>query len=397
MKIFVEDTIPFGEEYFSTLGAVRLYAWQSLTPADLRECDYLIVRSTTRVTPDLLSQADKLKLVTTATAGINHLDTDYLGRTNIAWDSAAGCNAVAVAEYVISAMLRVAQDKRLNWPAGTVGIVGAGNVGTALAARLNILNIPYKLCDPLREKAGDPRTFVSLDEILSCDVVSLHVPFTRSGVYATEKMIGQAELKKLNSKQVLINACRGEVIDEAALQQRCEAQDAPTVVLDVYENEPNIDTRTLSMAWLATPHIAGHTVEGKVRGTQMVYEQVCRAMGLTPTLSLSDFLEATLPAELSLSEPHAEALTFSDLCQVWFTAYDIEDDNRHFRQCMAKSNQFASLRKHYRVRRECSAYTLLLPQPLSAGIQRQLNGLGFYCNTSHSSQETSTQSQPLSR
>lgn len=381
MKIFVEDTIPFGEDYFSTLGSVRSYAWQTIQPSDLRDCDYLVVRSTTSVAPELLTEARHLKLVTTATAGINHMDTDYLNEVGIQWNSAAGCNAVAVAEYVISALLRAALDKRLNWPDMTVGIVGAGNVGTALSRYLSELGINYKLCDPIKQKEGDKRDFVTLEEALACDVVSLHVPFTRRAPFATEKMIGHDALAALLPTQILINACRGEVIDEAALQARCQRSDAPTFILDVFDKEPDIDMHTLQLAWLATPHIAGHSVEGKVRGTQLVYEQVCRAMGLTPTLALTDFLESVEPVELCLSSPGAPELNVTDLSRVWFAVYDIQDDDRHFRQGMAKSNQFASLRKHYRVRRECSAYTLLFPHELSAGIRRQLTGLGFNSRT----------------
>ena len=381
MKIFVEDTIPFGEDYFSTLGSVSSYASQTLQPSDLRDCDYLVVRSTTPVTPALLKEARHLKLVTTATAGINHMDINYLNKAGIQWNSAAGCNAVAVAEYVISALLRAALDKRLDWPDVTVGIIGAGNVGTALARHLRELGIRHKLCDPIKQATGDERNFVTMEEALACDVVTLHVPFTRAGPYATEKMIGHNALAGLLPTQLLINACRGEVIDEAALQTCSERSDAPTFILDVFNNEPDIDMHTLQLAWLATPHIAGHSVEGKARGTQMVYEQVCRAMGLTPTLALTDFLATEEPVELCLSSPDAPQLDLSDLSRVWFSVYDIQDDDRHFRQGMAESNQFTSLRKHYRIRRECSAYTLLFPHELSAGIRRQLNGLGFNIRT----------------
>ncbi|GGW95129.1 4-phosphoerythronate dehydrogenase [Alteromonas halophila] len=381
MTILVEDTIPFGDEYFSTLGHVRRYAWQSLTPAELSDVDYLVVRSTTKVTPALLAKASKLKLVTTATAGTNHMDTHFLDKAGIAWNSAAGCNALAVAEYVISALLHAARDNRLRWPQCTVGIVGAGNVGTALARVLTVLGINYKLCDPPRQEAGDPREFVSLSEVLNCDAISLHVPLIKSGKHATQGMVNATVLAQLTASQALINACRGEVVDEAALVERCQADAPPTVILDVFENEPAIDLITMDLAWLATPHIAGHSIEGKVRGTQLVYEQVCQAMGLTPTLELDDFLTAVEPVHIQLSSPDASSLTLPDLTSIWHRVYDIQYDDRHFRKGMAESDQFASLRKHYRVRRECAAFTLMFPHTLSAGIRRQLNGLGFRFST----------------
>ncbi|MEW9799092.1 4-phosphoerythronate dehydrogenase [Alteromonas sp. CYL-A6] len=377
MKIVVEDTIPFGREYFSSLGEVDTYSWQTITPQMLRDADYLVVRSTTKVDGALLSEATRLKLVTTATAGTNHLDTQWIDDAGISWNSAAGCNAVAVAEYVLSALLCAHNAGKLELNKATVGIVGAGHVGTNVVRLLDCLGMSYKLCDPPRERQGDPRAFVPLDEILNCDVITLHVPFTVSGPDSTASMIGEAALSTLKGYQLLINACRGEVIDEPALLTRMAQPDAPTVILDVFCNEPDIDTRMMEAAWMCTPHIAGHSVEGKVRGTQMVYEQVCQAMQVAPVISLNAMLDAVSPVTVSLDDPMADKLSARDLKRVVDIAYDIRFDDRHFRQAMAESNQFARLRKQYRVRRECSAYTLQVAHPVSEGIRTQLYGLGF--------------------
>ncbi|MCU7555938.1 4-phosphoerythronate dehydrogenase [Alteromonas sp. ASW11-19] len=377
MNILVEDTIPYGAEYFEGLGKITRYSWQSLQPADLAHTDYLVVRSTTRVDATLLSQARNLKLVTTATAGTNHLDKAALDAAGVPWRSAGGCNARAVAEYVLSALLQADDNGHLSLPAATVGIVGAGHVGSALAALLNCLGITCKLCDPPLAEQGDHRALVSLQEVLACDVISLHVPYTTTGSHPTYHLLDATALAGLSAHQCVINACRGEVIDEKALLTRLNERDAPLFITDVFWNEPDIDMAVTEAAWLATPHIAGHSLEGKTRGTQMVYEHVCEGLKVTPTRTLGDFLTPPAPLHLRLSDSQAERLTLSDLKALFFSVYDICEDDRHFRQAMAESNQFAALRKAYRVRRECDAYTVIAPTSLSSGIRNQLACLGF--------------------
>ncbi|WP_414827862.1 4-phosphoerythronate dehydrogenase [Alteromonas sp. H39] len=377
MKILVEDTIPFGREYMNTLGDTVLYSWQSLRPEMLGNTDYLVVRSTTQVDSTLLQHADTLRFVTTATAGTNHLDKASLEAAGIQWDSAGGCNAVAVAEYVISALLRAEEAGHVDLSSATVGIVGAGHVGSALASRLDCLKIAYQLCDPPLEDAGDARDFCTLDDILTCDIISLHVPLITNGDHPTLNLIDHAALSTLTDKQVLINACRGEVVDESALLTRLSQPAAPVYVTDVYWREPDINMAVIDAAWLATPHIAGHSVEGKTRGTQMVYEQLCGLMEKPVALALNDFLEPVAPLAVTLEHPQRDRLSRTDLRHLFFSIYDINEDDRYFRQAMAESNQFAALRKAYRVRRECSAYTLQLNAAVSDGIRAQLQCLGF--------------------
>lgn len=360
-----------------TLGDTTLYSWQSLRPEMLTDTEYLVVRSTTNVDSALLQYADNLRFVTTATAGTNHLDKVCLEAAGIQWDSAGGCNAVAVAEYVVSAILHADDAGYVDVNSATVGIVGAGHVGTALASRLTCLGISYKLCDPPLEHTGDPRDFCQLDDVLNCDIISLHVPLITGGDYPTVNLIDAAALSTLTEKQLLINACRGEVVDEVALLRRLKQPDAPRFVTDVYWQEPGIDTAMIDAAWLATPHIAGHSVEGKTRGTQMVYEQLCELMEKPVSLKLSDFLEPVAPLTVALENPQHDRLSRADLRRLFFSIYDINEDDRHFRQAMAESNQFAALRKAYRVRRECSAYTLRLNAAVSEGIRNQLQCLGF--------------------
>ncbi len=376
-KILFEDSIPCGHEYFSDLGDVSSFPVGELKRHDLVGVSFLLVRSTTQVNQSVLGGLPELKFVTTATAGINHLDTVFLNNAGIAWNSAAGCNARAVAEWVISALLVADAEKRLDMANATVGIVGAGNVGSMLAVLLDAMQISYKLCDPPLQRAGDQREFVDLEEILHCDVISLHVPYSKKGKDATEGLLDNNELNLIGDKQILINACRGEVIDEVALKQRMEAPMPPTLILDVFGNEPNIDLSLLSYCYLATPHIAGHSVEGKLRGTQMVYEQVCKLLSKPVIKQLGDFLEPVKPIELQAGNFGSGKLAMKDWRQLLLPIYDIREDDKHFRQSMAQSNQFAALRKAYRVRREASSYSVICCEDLHLTVRSQLEAFGF--------------------
>ena len=397
MKILLEDTIPFGTDYLNSIGEVETYAWQSLVPEMLRDVDILALRSTTKVTPELLTKATRLKFVTTATAGTNHLDKMHLDSVSIAHSSAAGCNAVAVAEYVLSVLLHAQKAQKLDLYSATVGIVGAGNVGSALSRILTAVGVKHCLYDPPLQQtlaksgktAHNGQSFVDLTQIARCDVISLHVPFIKGGDYPTYQLIDKAFLDELTSRQLLINACRGEVIDEAALLSVLQREKAPTVVLDVFDNEPEINTALFDYVWFVTPHIAGHSVEGKVRGTQMIYEQICDVVGTAPDKALSDFLDETNPINAALASPEASRLSVDDLITVFHHVYDVAIDDEITRNAFALTsghdempdrhiaNTFSSLRKQYRVRRECSAYALHLPTNTSTQIQHTFTELGF--------------------
>lgn len=375
-RILFEESIPQGEAYFSQLGDASSFHGPALSAGDLKGVDYLAVRSTTKVDSELLAQASELKLVTTATAGTNHLDRRALSNKGIPWRSAGGCNAVAVAEYVISVLMLAHRAGKVDLSRITVGVVGAGHVGTVLTEKLRALDIAFKLCDPPLQEQGDSRYFVEMDDIMTCDVITLHVPYVQDGPHATEHLIDRHRLAEMKASQLLINACRGEVIDEQALLLRLTAANAPTVVLDVYWQEPQINQALLPLVWLATPHIAGHTVEGKLRGTQMAYEHICEVAGKPVQLSLDDFLSQPPARRFAPSGATAEAMDWDALSNLLLGVYDIAKDDALFRRDTTKAG-FLALRKNYPERRENAAHVLRLASPVSAGITRQLSELGF--------------------
>ncbi len=287
MLIVADENIPYWIPFFGDIGEIRRVNGRTLAPDQVRDADILLVRSVTRVDRQLLEGA-RVRFVGTATIGTDHIDQAWLQEQGIGFAAAPGCNAVSVAEYVLSVLSLYAEKRGgiEDWSSLTVGIVGGvGNVGGELARMLERLDFTVKLCDPPRQEAEEERAeeFVPLAEALECDVVTLHTPLTRTGAHPTNRMIAGSELAALGQDQLLINAGRGgEVIDGEALLARLQQADAPTVVLDVWEHEPRINPDLLDRVWLATPHIAGYSLEGKMQGTEMIYQALCRYLGGLP-------------------------------------------------------------------------------------------------------------------
>jgi len=355
MKIYYEDSMPYAAEFFSELGECEVFSHKTLNADMLADADVLLVRSTTKVNERLLLKSKQLQFVATATAGTDHVDQHYLAGQHIPFISAGGCNAVAVAEYVLSAIL--VMSKRLNWQLvnKTVGIVGAGHVGSALARVLTVLGIKHKLCDPPLADAGDTREFVSMSDIMQCDVISLHVPWVKDGPYPTQNLFDKARLAALRDNQILINACRGEVINNQAALALFEQGKSLNLVLDVWENEPGINLDLIPHTALATAHIAGHTIEGKARGTEMLYLALCKHLGIQADKKLSDYLPKAQPIPIQLSEKQD---FWQVLHQLVLNVYNIETDDQYFRANMHSADQFRYIRKHYPIRREFSAIAL---------------------------------------
>jgi erythronate-4-phosphate dehydrogenase len=355
MKIYYEDSMPYAAEFFSELGECEVFSHKTVNAETLADADVLLVRSTTKVNQQLLAKNKQVQFVATATAGTDHIDKNYLASQNIPFISAGGCNSVAVAEYVLSAML--VMSKRLNWQLvdKTVGIVGAGHVGSALSRVLTVLGINHKLCDPPLADAGDAREFVSMNDIMQCDVISLHVPWVKDGPYPTQHLFDKARLAALKNNQILINACRGEVINNQAAVALFEQGNSLNLVLDVWENEPNINLDLIPHIALATAHIAGHTIEGKARGTEMLYLALCKHLGIQADKKLSDYLPKAQSSQIKITEKQ-------DFWQVFYLlvldVYNIEKDDQYFRANMQSADQFRYIRKHYPIRREFSAITL---------------------------------------
>src|SRR5689334_5916892 len=271
LRILGDANIPYLHDAFGALGQVETVPAREITPERVREVDLLLVRSTVRVNEALLSKS-RVRFVATATIGIDHLDTAWLDRAGIRWASAPGSNADSVVQWFAAALARVPDVAQRQ-----LGIVGVGNVGSRIERLWRALDVkPPLLCDPPRARREGAAAFVALDEVLArCDLVTLHVPLTRSGQDATVHLV---DARRLRRDAVLINACRGEVLDSASALAV-----ANPLLLDVFEGEPAPDPRLVARAAIATPHIAGHSLDGKANGTKMIYDAACAFLGVAPT------------------------------------------------------------------------------------------------------------------
>lgn len=270
MKIFADKNILAVESNFSRHGELHFFDGRDVDRNDLLDADAILVRSITRIDKTLL-EGTNIRFVGTATSGIDHVDTGYLRDAGIRFVDAKGCNANAVVDYCFTALAFAAQYRNLILQDSCVGIVGAGAVGGLFASKLERLGVEVRCCDPfLARRTGGERRYYSLAEILECDVVSLHVPLSKSGAYPTDKLLAGEELAALRENAVLINACRGGVVDESALLRLLSWRDDIVTVFDVWAGEPSINASLAAAVDLATPHIAGYSKEAKSNATRIL-------------------------------------------------------------------------------------------------------------------------------
>ncbi|MCK6265501.1 4-phosphoerythronate dehydrogenase [Vibrio sp. ZSDE26] len=356
MKILIDENMPYAEALFSQLGEVILKPGRTLTADDLIDVDALMIRSVTKVNEDLISKANKLKFVATATAGMDHIDQPLLQSKGIAFTAAPGCNKVGVAEYAFSVMMVLSQQHGFSIFDKTVGIVGAGQVGSYLAKCLEGIGIKVLINDPPKELQGDPRVFTPLSTLLeAADIISFHTPITKDGEFATHHLVDETVLNGLRHDQILINAARGPVVDNQALKQRLSKQDGFIAALDVFEFEPEVDMELLPLLAFATPHVAGYGLEGKARGTTMIFNSYCQYLGKTLSASADELLPIAPIPKLRLERQWDEA-TLNNLTQL---IYDVRKDDAVFRREIEKPGSFDVMRKQYWDRREYSAITLV--------------------------------------
>ncbi|MEC7816504.1 MAG: 4-phosphoerythronate dehydrogenase PdxB [Pseudomonadota bacterium] len=380
MLIVADENIPLLDSFFGDIGEIRRVSGRTVTPEQVRDADVLLVRSVTRVGPELL-EGSRVRFVGTATIGTDHVDKAWLEQNGLCFAAAPGCNANSVVEYVLSTLSLYAERIGCeDWTELSIGIVGVGNVGGALAATLDRLGFTVRLCDPPREaqETDGNESFVSLAEALECQVVSLHTPLTRSGDHPTFHMLGKGELAALNGDQLLINAGRGEVIDTGALLERLGQPNAPLVALDVWEQEPRIQPDLVEKAWLATPHIAGYSLEGKMLGTEMVYQALCRFLGLPVRKKAGQFLPEPALSKVCFTSAADEENALSTALRA---CYDPRRDDARLRLTMRgnpeeRAEAFDRLRRDYPVRRECSSLKVQL-KGTSKSLQDSFKAVGF--------------------
>jgi erythronate-4-phosphate dehydrogenase len=376
MLIVADENIPLLDAFFAGFGEIRRVPGRSIDRATVEQADVLLVRSVTQVNRALLA-GSKVRFVGTCTIGTDHLDLDYFNEAGITWSSAPGCNARGVVDYVLGSLMTLAEIEGVDLTQRTYGVVGAGEVGGRLIKVLQGLGWSVKVCDPPRQ-AAEGSDFVSLEQIIEqCDVISLHTPLTRSGDGATWHLFDQQRLQQLKPGTWLINAARGPVVDNAALRNVLLEREDLQAVLDVWEAEPEVDVALAELCVLATPHIAGYSLDGKQRGTAQIYQAYCEFIGQPASILLSDLLPAPWLSEVSLHGESDPAWALAMLCR---GVYDPRRDDADFRRSLVgnvaeQRAAFDVLRKQYPVRREIEGLKVRI-EGESPALQQIVAALG---------------------
>ena len=376
MYIVADENIALLDAFFAHLGKLHKGAGRQLSVSDVKAADVLLVRSVTPVNAQLL-QESRVRFVGSATIGDDHLDKQWLDSQLITWRTAPACNAQSVVEYVFAALAYLSKNKNLELSHKVLGIIGLGNVGSLLARFAQKLGFKVIGYDPFTQHTAIEQ--VELEVLLQqADIVSLHTPLTKTGAYPSFHLLNENNLGKLKQSVILLNSGRGAVIDNQALLAFMTQKPhvITGLVLDVWEDEPLVNVVLANRADLATPHIAGYSLEGKCRGTEMIYQRLCQYLNQQIKHKLADFLPVNHQV---LIWPHLSTI-WQNYAALLRKVYPVEQDDQALRQTMcldtheARALAFDKLRKDYWPRRECSAYDL---REVPIANQQQMANLGF--------------------
>lgn len=369
LSIVVDQQILLAKEAFSKFGDVQLVDGRSIDQQMIKNTHVLLVRSVTKVNEALLKDS-RIKFVGSATSGIDHIDTDYLKKSGIPFSQALGSNARSVAEYVLSSLLVVAEQHDFSLREKTVGIIGCGQVGSRVKQFMDVLDVKCVLHDPLLEKNTSNHSYVDLEQIFQTDIVTLHVPLTINCEFPTTRLVNKTFLDKLKSDVILVNTSRGEVVDEADLLAFKQANTRATLILDVWCNEPEIDINLLQQAFIATPHIAGYSYDGKLKATEMLVD------------ALNDYINQA-PVEAGLIKSEQEVFTVDEdhIQLAVMQSYDVRSDSIALMNLSSMKDEkraayFDSLRKNYPIRREFTN-RIIQTNKMNLEVKQQLQQLGF--------------------
>lgn len=340
MKVVADMDIPFLEGVFEPYGEVIYKKGVDIVADDVVDADALLVRTRTQCDASLL-EGSKVKIVASATIGTDHIDKEYCASRGIQVANASGCNAGGVMQYVFSAVYGIAARKGIKLDDVTFGVVGVGNVGRLVADMAESLGFKVLRCDPPRAQKEGPEGFCTIEELLAqSQVVTLHVPLDET----TRGMANDAFFTLMFPGAIFINAARGEVVNEEALMTAIPKLGA--VVIDTWNNEPNVNEELVELVDIATPHIAGYSYQGKVNGTRMAVRAVAECLDIEPLKDFSpdDSDEDRQPVRLDL-----RGRTHGEIAAVLQYNYPIFTDDFRFRM---EPHKFEKLRNEYQYRRE---------------------------------------------
>ena len=355
IKIIADSKIPFLKGVLEPYADILYIRGSDISSDYIRDADALIVRTRTKCNKELL-EGSNVRFIATATIGFDHIDTDYCASRKITWQNAPGCNSSSVEQYVLAALLVLSAEKNFTLAGSTIGIIGVGYVGTKIKRIAKLLGMNILLNDPPRERQEGRSSFVTLERIIQeSDIISFHVPLIITGQDKTFHMVNNKFLNDLRKKVHLINTSRGEVIEEKALKNAIVSGKLGSVVLDVWEKEPLVDKDLLEMVNIATPHIAGYSLDGKANGTKMSV----KALNSFFNLGLENWSPDDIPMPLDnkiILDAAGKNLEVI-IKEAVLKTYNILDDDAKFRKSISS---FEEQREHYSPRREYGAYVIQL-------------------------------------
>ena len=371
MKIIIDDKIPYIRGAFENVAEVVYLPGSKTTPEVVKDADAIVTRTRTICNEKLLA-GSSVKFIATATIGYDHIDTDYCDVAGIKWTNAPGCNSKSVEQYIASTLMVLAERKNLQLKDMCIGIVGVGNVGSKVARICEIFGMKVLLNDPPRERAEGSEKFVNIDRIKEeADIITLHVPLNMKGEDATFHMADDTFFNSLKRNPILINSCRGEVIETNAVKNALKTGKISGFVCDCWENEPDIDLELLNMTELATPHIAGYSKDGKATGTQMSVQAISRFFNLELNSWQPSGVEP--PANPVIKIDGAGLSEKEILSKAILHTYDIRNDDQLLR---ANTSNFEQQRGDYPVRREFPAFSIEASN-IDNKILEKLKEMGF--------------------
>ncbi|NCD22938.1 MAG: 4-phosphoerythronate dehydrogenase [Spartobacteria bacterium] len=379
MKIVCAASVLHAREAFSGLGDVILVPDREIARAHLQDAEALIVRSKTRVGPELLD-GTPVGFVATATAGADHFDVSGLNGTGIAWTASPGCNANSVAEYVVAALALLARKRAALLPGRTLGLVGCGQVGSRVAQKAALLGLRILRNDPPLALQTGSADFRPLDAVLAeADALTLHVPLESGGPFPTRHLADCRLFEKLKPGAWFINSSRGAVTDPDSLQCALDHHLLSACALDVWEKEPELPDALKRAVDFLTPHVAGYSLEGLLNGTVHCYRELCHYLEVEPTWTPDPRL---LPPAPFVAIDAAHRADDDVLAELLAAGCPIPEDDRAWRAEMTTADpaelrrRFDRFRKNYQSRREFAAFRVHLSHA-SPALLETVAALGF--------------------
>jgi erythronate-4-phosphate dehydrogenase len=371
VKIIADDKIPFLKGVLEPYADITYLPGRQIGKEQIKDADVLLIRTRTKCTANIL-KGSKVGFIGTATIGFDHIDTRYCERHNIRWTNAPGCNSSSVQQYVTAALFKLAGDFQFRLREKTIGIIGVGNVGTKIEKIARILGMNVLLNDPPRARKEGKKHFVDLDTLLKeSDIITLHVPLNIVGEDKTYRLINDKSIRMMKKGAWLINSSRGEVTESIVLKKALSSARLGGIILDVWQNEPDIDYELLDKAFLATPHIAGYSTDGKANGTAMIIN----ALSDIYNMPLRNWYPEVIPQphipEISINAKNRD--TEDIISDAVFHTYSIIEDDIKLR---FSPSDFEKLRGDYPVRREFPSYRINLDGGTKK-VRKMLEDFGF--------------------